>query len=93
MQDIILTSACSGALELCINVLANAGQNILVPKPGFALYKCLTGAMQVEMRCYKLKVMQCECVREREREKRKEERKGGKEKEEGGKAGKVKEGH
>ena len=52
----ILTSACSGALELSINVLCNAGQNILVPKPGFAIYRCLAGAKQVEPRYYNLKV-------------------------------------
>ena len=51
-----MTSSCSGALEHAIGVLADAGQNVLVPKPGFALYNCLTGAKQIEVRSYRLKV-------------------------------------
>lgn len=52
-----MTSSCSGALDYAVSVLANAGQNILSPKPGFALYDCLTGAKQVEIRHYALKVL------------------------------------
>ena len=51
-----MTSACSGALDMCIEVLANPGQNILIPSPGFGLYSCLTGAHQIECRFYKLLV-------------------------------------
>ena len=32
-HDIILTSGCSMALEMCFRVLANPGENILFPKP------------------------------------------------------------
>ncbi|GIX79893.1 tyrosine aminotransferase, partial [Caerostris extrusa] len=40
-KDVVLTSGCSHALELFIGVLANPGQTILVPRPGFPLYKTL----------------------------------------------------
>ncbi len=37
-EDVILCSGCSGALDMAIFTLADAGQNILVPRPGFPLY-------------------------------------------------------
>uniref|UniRef100_A0A1I8FFK4 Aminotran_1_2 domain-containing protein n=1 Tax=Macrostomum lignano TaxID=282301 RepID=A0A1I8FFK4_9PLAT len=39
--DVILTSGCSSALDLCISVLANPGDNILIPRPGFSIYRTL----------------------------------------------------
>ena len=56
LQDVILTSGGSGAVEMAITVLANPGQNILLPKPGFSLYQCITGAKGVESRFYCLLV-------------------------------------
>ena len=38
-DDVIIASGASGALELAINVLVDAGDNILVPRPGFPLYQ------------------------------------------------------
>ncbi|KAJ1919211.1 hypothetical protein IWQ60_007303 [Tieghemiomyces parasiticus] len=52
--DVILTSACSGALEIALMCLAEAGQNILIPRPGFSLYKMLAVARGVEVREYPL---------------------------------------
>ena len=40
-DDVILCSGCSCSLDLCISAVANAGQNILVPRPGFPLYTTL----------------------------------------------------
>ena len=57
-----MTSSCSGALELCFTALASAGQNFLIPKPGFALYRCQLGSLDVELRYYSLKV-QNSCLR------------------------------
>lgn len=34
-KDIILTSGCSMAIETCMKVLANQGDNILIPRPGW----------------------------------------------------------
>ncbi|XP_048672930.1 tyrosine aminotransferase isoform X2 [Caretta caretta] len=53
-QDVILTSGCSQAIELALAVLANPGQNILVPRPGFSLYKTLALSMGIEVKFYNL---------------------------------------
>jgi tyrosine aminotransferase len=53
-KDIILASGCSGAIDLAISVLAESGQNILVPKPGFSLYKTLAISLGIHVRYYKL---------------------------------------
>ncbi|KAM6430042.1 tyrosine aminotransferase isoform 5-T5 [Liasis olivaceus] len=53
-QDVILTSGCSQAIELALAVLANPGQNILVPRPGFSLYKTLAHSMGIEVKFYNL---------------------------------------
>lgn len=55
-----MTSSCSGAVDLAIMVLANPGQNILVPNPAFSLYHCLTAARGVDMKFYKLLVSSLE---------------------------------
>ena len=41
---------------MCIEVLCEPGQNILIPSPGFRLYKCLCEARGVEVRLYRLMV-------------------------------------
>ncbi|XP_025114868.1 tyrosine aminotransferase-like isoform X2 [Pomacea canaliculata] len=53
-KDVILCSGCSGALDLCITALANPGQNILVPRPGFSIYKTLAESLGVVIRTYDL---------------------------------------
>ncbi|KAM4573707.1 tyrosine aminotransferase [Odontesthes bonariensis] len=53
-EDVILTSGCSQAIELAINVLCNPGDNILIPCPGFSLYKTLAVSMGIEVRLYNL---------------------------------------
>ncbi|KAG1683005.1 Tyrosine aminotransferase [Nymphon striatum] len=53
-QDVIITSGCSHALDLCISVLASPGDNILVPRPGFALYKTLAHGIGVKTKHYDL---------------------------------------
>ncbi|XP_074644544.1 tyrosine aminotransferase-like isoform X2 [Tubulanus polymorphus] len=53
-KDVILTSGCSSALEMCITVLANPGQNILVPRPGFPLYTTLANSIGIETKHYDL---------------------------------------
>ena len=40
-----LCSGCSCALDLCISSLADRGQNILVPRPGFPLYTTLAAGL------------------------------------------------
>ena len=53
----IFASGCSGALDLCISVLANPGQNILIPRPGFSLYKTLAESMSIHVKHYNLLVI------------------------------------
>lgn len=53
-KDVILCSGCSYAIEMCITVLANPGQNILVPRPGFPLYKSIADSLGIECRHYNL---------------------------------------
>lgn len=55
-SDIILTNGCSHSLDLCITVLANRGQNILIPRPGFSIYKTLCHTLGIEVKYYTLVV-------------------------------------
>jgi len=57
-KDVILCSGCSCALDLCISVLANPGQNILVPRPGFPLYRTLAEGLGIQTKFYDLKADQ-----------------------------------
>lgn len=54
LQDVILASGCSHAIDLCICVLARQGQHILIPRPGFPLYKTLTSVYGVQYKQYNL---------------------------------------
>ena len=51
-----MACGCSGALDMCITTLGNNGQNILIPRPGFGLYSCLSVPRGVEARSYNLLV-------------------------------------
>ncbi|XP_056137668.1 tyrosine aminotransferase [Lampris incognitus] len=53
-KDVILTSGCSQAIDLSISVLCNPGDNILVPRPGFSLYKTLAVSLGIEVKLYNL---------------------------------------
>ncbi|KAL7011425.1 hypothetical protein ACKWTF_014259 [Chironomus riparius] len=53
-KDVILCSGCSCSLDLCIAAIANEGQNILIPKPGFSIYKTLAEGFGIECRSYNL---------------------------------------
>ncbi|CAF1955039.1 unnamed protein product [Rotaria magnacalcarata] len=53
-KDIILTSGCSHALEMCFNCIADPNDNILLPQPGFSLYLTLCLSLNIEPRFYRL---------------------------------------
>ncbi|KAM8861171.1 tyrosine aminotransferase [Synchiropus picturatus] len=53
-EDVILTSGCSQAIDLAISVLCNPGDNILVPCPGFSLYKTLAVSLGIQVKLYNL---------------------------------------
>lgn len=49
-----MTSGASHALDLCIALLGSPGKNILIPRPGFPLYKTLCGGYGIEYKSYNL---------------------------------------
>lgn len=53
-DDVVLTSGTSGALEIAIGALANEGDNILLPRPGFPLFRTIADSFGVECRYYNL---------------------------------------
>lgn len=53
-QDVVIASGCSGALDLAISVLLNPGDNMLIPKPAFALYQTLAEAKGIAVKHYAL---------------------------------------
>jgi tyrosine aminotransferase len=53
-NDVVLTNGCSGALDISLRALANPGDNILIPTPGFSVYKCILMANSVEAKEYNL---------------------------------------
>ncbi|KAF8982023.1 hypothetical protein BGZ46_001924 [Entomortierella lignicola] len=53
-NDVIVTSGCSGAIEMCIGVLCNEGDNILLPRPGFSLYQTVADSKGIQVRYYDL---------------------------------------
>lgn len=55
-DDVILCSGCSHAIELAITVIADSGQNILVPRPGFMIYKTVTEGLGINTKFYRLLV-------------------------------------
>ncbi|KAL0274295.1 UNVERIFIED_CONTAM: hypothetical protein PYX00_006753 [Menopon gallinae] len=53
-KDVIICSGCSSALDLCITVIANPGENILIPRPGFSIYRTLAEGLGVRVKYYNL---------------------------------------
>ena len=53
-DDVIITSGCSGALNLAISAMIDEGDNVLLPCPGFALYNTIVRSRGGECRGYNL---------------------------------------
>lgn len=53
-EDVVLCSGCSCSLDLCISVLADPGDNILIPRPGFSLYQTLAVGLGINVKEYDL---------------------------------------
>ena len=53
--DVIITSGCSGALTIAIEALCNPSHNILLPRPGFSLYRTICGRNNIQPRFYNLR--------------------------------------
>eukprot|EP01035_Chromulina_nebulosa_P016941 gene16941-22433_t len=54
-DDVIITSGCSGAVELSISVLLDEGDSVLIPRPGFPLYEVITRSIGAEVKYYNLR--------------------------------------
>lgn len=52
-EDIVLTSGCGHAMEMCILTLVEPGENVLIPRPCYS-YRQLTDGMGIETRAYNL---------------------------------------
>ncbi|MFQ6629939.1 hypothetical protein Gotur_008153 [Gossypium turneri] len=53
-DDVYLTSGCTQAIEVAINVLSRPGANILLPRPGFPYYESRSAYNHLEVRHYDL---------------------------------------
>mmetsp|Transcript_18060 Transcript_18060/g.57726 ORF Transcript_18060/g.57726 Transcript_18060/m.57726 type:complete len:395 (+) Transcript_18060:354-1538(+) len=53
-SDVVLTSGCSGALDIAIKALCSEGDELLVPRPGFALYETLAKSNGADVKYYDL---------------------------------------
>lgn len=53
-RDVVLTCGASHALQMCLEAVADAGDNVLVPRPGFPLYDTICGHIDAEARKYPL---------------------------------------
>lgn len=53
-EDVTITSGCSGALEMCFNLLASQGERILLPKPGFSFYQTACDSRSIKTESYNL---------------------------------------
>jgi len=54
-DDVVMTAGTSGAIELAIGALANAGQSVLMARPGFPLFRTLAEGMGVRVGYYDLR--------------------------------------
>ena len=53
-KDVVITSGCSGALQMAIEVLCSPGDSILLPQPGFSLYKTIADSLHIQTAFYPL---------------------------------------
>ncbi|KAF8043339.1 hypothetical protein BT93_A1624 [Corymbia citriodora subsp. variegata] len=53
-DDVFVTSGCKDAIHVMITVLARAGSNVLLPRPGFPRYEACAAFSQLEVRHYEL---------------------------------------
>ncbi|XP_059621309.1 tyrosine aminotransferase-like [Phlebotomus argentipes] len=53
-DDVIIVNGCSSAAEMALVVLANPGQNVLCPSPGYTVFRTVSQAHDIEFRPYNL---------------------------------------
>lgn len=55
-EDVILSNGCAHAVEMVVATLAESGNNILIPRPGYLLYKTVGEGLGIETRPYDILV-------------------------------------
>lgn len=55
-KEVVLAFGCSGALYNAISVLCEAGDNLVVPRPGFPLALPIAENLGIELKYYDLDV-------------------------------------
>lgn len=55
-DDVILCSGCSHAIDIALSVIADAGQNVLIPRPGYLIHKTLGEGLGIVIKYYDLLV-------------------------------------
>lgn len=53
-DDVILCSGCSHAVEITLTTIADVGQNILIPRPGYLIYKTQCEGLGITLKYYDL---------------------------------------
>lgn len=53
-EDVILCNGCSHAIDMVISVIAEAGRNILVPRPGYMIHTTIGEGMGITIKYYDL---------------------------------------
>lgn len=54
IQDIFVTTGAAEAIETCLNALCNAGENFLMPTPGYPLYTAVQNKLGLQANPYYL---------------------------------------
>ena len=52
INDIFITTGASEAIEVCLTALADEGDNVLTPAPGYPLYQAVLAKLQVVENAY-----------------------------------------
>lgn len=53
-DDVCIASGCSGAIEIALGSIANEGDTILIPEPGFSLYQTVCDNKGIKTKRYQL---------------------------------------
>ncbi|MCK5741987.1 MAG: aminotransferase class I/II-fold pyridoxal phosphate-dependent enzyme [Chlorobi bacterium] len=52
IQDIFVTTGASEGIEICLTALVNAGENVLLPTPGYPLYTAIQSKLEMDVNPY-----------------------------------------
>ncbi|MCK5740607.1 MAG: aminotransferase class I/II-fold pyridoxal phosphate-dependent enzyme, partial [Chlorobi bacterium] len=52
IHDIFVTTGASEGIEICLTALVNAGENVLLPTPGYPLYTAIQSKLEMDVNPY-----------------------------------------